>query len=98
MKIETILHIIDYIKAVEKTEEKLNDLGWSTQVPLEGTYTYSLHEVVMDLMGIPAEDEKGFVRDCYFDCFYDSDDSLEVFKLLRANSIKSLHQIILRLV
>lgn len=81
MKTEAILHIIDYIKAIERTELELHKLGWDVEVPPANYVRYSLHEVVMDLIGIPP-DVNGFSRDTYFDCFYQGKNSADVFTLL----------------
>lgn len=81
MGIETAVHIVDYILAVEQTESHLRDIGWEVQIPPHNSYTYSLHEVVMDLLDIPPE-ESGFIRDIYFDCFYDADNSSDIIKSL----------------
>lgn len=83
MKTESILHLISYIKAVEKTEEDLQAIGWDVEIPPAKYVNHSLHEVVLDLMGIPPDDEKGFVRDTYFDCFFESNDAVEIFNLIR---------------
>ena len=84
MKIETILHLIDYAKSIQETEESLQNIGWDVHIP-SNTETYSIYEIILDLMNIPPDAGGGdFTRDCYFDCFFTvtSKDAIDIYNAL----------------
>lgn len=81
MKLELALNVVEHIKAIEEVEGRLQRIGWDVQLPPDGWCSYSLQEVVMDLLDIPPE-VNGFIRDMYFDCFYDNKRPMSVIDSL----------------